>query len=172
MSNFPHEEVFVINGHACISLDKKISAMMFHGVPIDWMQDADGNINDQVGINATPAARWLLNGMRARSNNRPNTAYGWMTKWSDGFLRSFVCQVGMFLVFISFVCLSIRWPTVFIDSLTSSQKGNSVWILTNLFGNPDGNPTSIFHTSILAVGRACYDHTPVIDYFLKEIKAI
>ena len=57
-------------------------------------------------------------------------------------------------------------------SQTSSQKGNSVWILTITFGNPDGNPTSIFHTYILAVGRACYDHTPVIDYFLKEIEIV
>ena len=108
MSNFPHEEVFVINGHACISLDEKISAMMFHGVAIDWMQDADGNINDQLGINATPAARHLLDGMREGSNNRPNTAYGWMVKWSDGFLRSFVCQVRVILVSISFICSSIN----------------------------------------------------------------
>ena len=104
ISNFPHEEVFVINGHACISLDEKISAMLLHGVPIDWMQDADGKINDQLGINATPAANHLLNDTRERNNNRPNTAYGWMVKWSDGFLRSFVCQVGVFLVIISFIC--------------------------------------------------------------------
>ena len=100
--------MFVINGHACISLDEKISAMMFHGVAIDWMQDADGNINDQLGINATPAARHLLDGMRERSNNRPNTAYGWMVKWSDRFLRSFVCQVRVILVSISFICSSIN----------------------------------------------------------------
>ena len=68
---------------------------------------------------------------------------GWMTTWSDSFLRSYV-----------------------------KQKMNNVWMRTITLSDPDRNPTSPFHTYCVAVGRENLDHTPVIEWYANEINEL
>ena len=134
-NNLPHEEVFEIAGHACISLNEKLSHLLGHGIPIMYMQDHHGVV-DEEHINGSPAAKALLQKLKLLNGGKANTAYGYLLFWSDGFLRSFV-----------------------------KQKENSVWILTVTLAEPGLNSTSKYHTHCLAIGRSNQDHTPVIDYY-------
>ena len=52
------------------------------------------------------------------------------------------------------------------------QRDNNVWILTVTILNPHGSGTSPFHTHCIAIGKSSSDHTPIIEYFLKELETI
>ena len=69
--------------------------------------------------------------------------YAGFTTWSDTFLRSFV-----------------------------KQKENNVWMYTLTIPDPNGSATSPYHTYCLAVGAGKLDHTPVIDWYAKEIEQL
>ena len=140
-NNLPCEEIFNIGGHACISLNEKLSHILGHGVPIEYGSKF-GKLNLD-GINGTEAFKDLLEKMKTMNPNHDSTAFGWLMLWSDSFLRHFV-----------------------------KQKENSVWILTVTLPNPDNNATSPFHTYCLAIGQSKLDHTPVVEYYLRELDII
>ena len=129
-------------GHAVVSLDSTIDNMMAFGVDILMMQDENGSV-DETGIHGTKIAAKTLHQLRLESDDPNNTAFGFFTCWSDGFLTSYVCQ-----------------------------KDNCVWILTISFIDPKGSSTSQFHTICLAIGHSKADHTEVIDYYLEEFRII
>ena len=142
-SNLPFVPVTVLpGGHAVLSLDSTIDNMMAFGVDILMMQDENGSV-DETGIHGTKIAAKTLHQLRLESDDPNNTAFGFFTCWSDGFLTSYVCQ-----------------------------KDNSVWILTISFIDPKGSSTSQFHTICLAIGHSKADHTEVIDYYLEEFRII
>jgi hypothetical protein len=141
--NLPSAPVTVLpGGHALISLDAVIDNMMALGVEMLMMQDENGNV-DETGMHGTKIANKMLDQLRDESDDPTNTAFGFFTCWSDGFLTSYVCQ-----------------------------KDNSVWILTASFIDPKGSASSQFHTICLAIGHSKADHTEVIDYYLNEFKTI
>ena len=119
-----------------------IDNMMALGVEMLMMQDENGNVDD-TGMHGTKIATKMLDQLCCESDDPTNTAFGFFTCWSDGFLTSYVCQ-----------------------------KDNSVWILTVSFIDPKGSASSQFHTICLAIGHSKADHTEVIDYFLNEFKTI
>ncbi len=142
-ANLPYVPVTLLpGGHAVISLDRQIDNMMAFGVDILMMQDENGVV-DKTGIHGTQIASKMLDQLRSESDDPFNTAFGFFTCWSDGFLTSYVCQ-----------------------------KDNSVWILTITFLDPKGSATSQFHTICLAMGHSKADHTEVIDYYLDEFETI
>ena len=144
LGNLPCTPVKVLNGgHAVISLDSVIDNMFALGVDVHMMQDENGVV-DRTGIHGTKVAAKMLHQLRLESDDPNNTAFGFFTCWSDGFLTSYVCQ-----------------------------KDNSVWILTVTFLDPKGSATSQFHTIIcLAMGHSMADHSEVINYFLEEFKIV
>ena len=142
-ANLPFVPVTVLpGGHAVLSLDTTIDNMMAFGVDILMMQDENGFV-DYTGMHGSKIAAKMLHQLRLESDDPNNTAFGFFTCWSDGFLTSYVCQ-----------------------------KDNSVWILTISFLDPKGSATSQFHTICLAIGHSKDDHTEVIDYYLEEFKII
>ena len=140
--NLPSEEIFNIGGHACISLNEKLSHMLAQGVPMRYMEDVHGNVDDKT-IHGTPAAKDLLKHMKSMNPTNIPTAYGYLTSWSDSFIGCWV-----------------------------KQKENSAWILTITVADPDGKATSPYHTHCIAIGQAKLDHTPVIEYFLRELDIV
>lgn len=143
--NLPYEDVFEVNGHACVSLIGTLKSMYAHGIPIGFTQETDvpGNNRDWSNKNGSVAMTKLLEFMKGLNPHNKPTKYGSYIFWSDGFLRSFV-----------------------------KQKNNNVWILTVTFPDPKGSATSKYHTYCLAVGKSSNDHQPVIDHFLKEIETL
>ena len=49
------------------------------------------------------------------------------------------------------------------------QKRNNVWLFTITLPDPKRRATSPFHTYCVALGPGHLDHTPVIDWYTKEI---
>ena len=66
--------------------------------------------------------------------------YAYITTWSDTFLRSYV-----------------------------KQKSNNVWMYTITLPNPNNSATSPYHTYCTVVGAGAFEHTPVIDWYSKEV---
>ncbi len=58
--NFPIEDVYTINNHACISLIQKLDHAMAHGINFHFLYDSDGSCR-KGGINIYPAALELEN---------------------------------------------------------------------------------------------------------------
>ncbi len=58
--NFPIEDVYIINSHACISLVQKLVHVMAYGTDFHFLSDGDGN-RKRGGINDYPAALELEN---------------------------------------------------------------------------------------------------------------
>ena len=141
-ANIPNAAVSILADHAVVSLDSLIDHIMAQGIPILWMQDRHGNMNTD-GINGCPSAIKLHEEFRMEMNDPSNTAFGLLLLWSDGFLRVYV-----------------------------KQKKNSVWIMTLAVLDPNKNTTSIFHTYCIAIGNSNSDHTPVLEYFLKELEIL
>ena len=143
--NIPHEEVFQLGGHACVSLIGVLKHLFAHKIPIGFTEqtDIEGGVRDRSQTNGCPAMEALLAYMKEQNPENKPTKYGSFILWSDGFIRSFV-----------------------------KQKENNVWILTVTFPDPDGCATSKFHTYCLAVGKSSMNHQPVIDYYLKEIEKL
>ena len=144
--NLPHVEVGVIDGHACISLVGLVRHLCAHGIPLAFTEEPDGRggiSRNNCGVHGCKAMNELLMKMKNRNVDLIPTSYTFMLPWSDGFIRSYVCQ-----------------------------RDNNVWILTITFPNPNGNATSKFHTHCVAVGKASSNHTAVIDYFLSEFETL
>ena len=143
--NLPHEEVFEVAGHACVSLIGLFKQMYAHQIPIGFIEqtDIDGDTRDRSNTNGSPAMEQLLKYMKEINTENIPCKYGSYLLWSDGFVRTFV-----------------------------KQKENNVWILTITFADPNGSATSKFHTYCLAVGKSSNDHQPVIDHILKETEMI
>lgn len=141
-SNIPNAAVRILADHAVVSLDSLFDHIMAQGIPIQWKQDRNGVV-DNTTINGSLAATKLYEEFKIELDDSNNTALCFIIGWSDGFLRVYV-----------------------------KQKKNSAWILTIAIPNPDGNPTSIFHTYCVAVGNSSSDHTPVIEYFLRELETV
>ena len=143
--NLPHEEVVLINNHACVSLIGLIQHVYAHGVPIGWTEEPDvaENIRRTDNTHGSLAMDRLLERMKSFNEGEEPTKYGYLLLWSDGFLRSYV-----------------------------KQKDNNVWILTVTLPDVEGCATSKFHTYCLAVGQSGNDHQPVIDYYLREIEKL
>ena len=74
------------------------------------------------------------------NHNDVEIFYGWMTMWSDSFLRSYV-----------------------------KQKMNNVWMHTITLLDPDGNSTSPFHMYYVAIRKGNHNHTPVIEWYTNKI---
>ena len=141
-SNIPNAAVRILADHAVVSLDSLFDHIMAQGIPIMWKQDENGVVNNTT-INGSPAASKLHNEFKIELGDSDNTALGLILVWSDGFLRVYV-----------------------------KQKKNSTWIMTIALPNPAGNATSIFHTYCIAVGNSSSDHTPVMEYFLRELELV
>ena len=143
--NLPHEDVFELEGHACVSLVGLLKHLIAHKIPIGFKEqtDIEGDTRDMNNTNGCPAMEELLAYMKEQNPENKPTKYGSYLLWSDGFIRSFI-----------------------------KQKDNNVWILTVTFPDPDGCATSKFHTYCLAVGKSSNDHEPVIDHYLQEIETL
>ena len=143
--NLPHEDVFELEGHACVSLVGLLKHLIAHKIPIGFKEqtDIEGDTRDMNNTNGCSTIEELLTYMKEQNPENKPTKYGSYLLWSDGFIRSFI-----------------------------KQKDNNVWILTVTFPDPDGCATSKFHTCCLAVGKSSNDHKPVIDHYLQEIETL
>jgi len=112
-NSLPHEDVREIHGHACILLNEKLHHILAHGMDIEWLQDCHGQ-RLSYPLNTTKAATKLLSKCK-RYCWLENSAYGALIFWSDGFVTSWVKQIG-----------------------------NNVWVLTVTVFYKDGNNQSWF----------------------------
>ena len=142
--NFPTEDVFEIDGHACISLVDKIKTVLAQGTELSFMQDDNGFTNND-GFNGSPRAAALLAQLRAALENgdADSTCCGHLMLWSDSFLRNF-----------------------------SRQRENSFWIFVVRISPPEGMSTSSSHTFCLAMGSSKRCHDKVIAHYLEEVKSL
>ena len=141
-SNIPSAAVEIIADHAVVSLDALFDHIMAQGIPILWKQDRNGVVNSEK-INGSPAAVALHDEFLLDMDDPNSSALGLFLGWSDGFTRVYV-----------------------------KKKKNSVWIMTMAILDPGGNSTSIFHTYCIAIGNSSSDHTPVLEYFLKQLDTV
>ena len=141
LANIPTEDVFEIEGHACISLHQLLDRVFAQGTEFSFMQDNDGRQNYD-GFNGTPRAQELLDDLRVElEHGEPDeTFFGHLTFWSDSFLLCF-----------------------------SRQDSNSIWIFVFRIAAPEGESTSSRHTFCLAMGSSKESHDKVIAYYLKEV---
>ena len=110
---FPVPNVFVIDGHACVSLKEVILLAAGHGAKFNFAHEDDKtkDFSDPItkGLNATEAVRDLVKDVLQAMNivsgvsqeEQRKTKIGYVYFWSDGFLNCFI-----------------------------KQKDNSVWIFT------------------------------------------
>lgn len=109
MQNFPAPEVFTIGNHACVSLKETIQMLAGHHGGFEFTWDArrgENGIRNVNGLNGTKAAANLaLNVRQALGSGAIGTSIGFVTFWSDSFLKSFIKQkdnsVWLFCVTIS-----------------------------------------------------------------------
>ena len=71
------------------------------------------------------------------------TSIGWVSFWSDSFLKSFI-----------------------------KQKDNSVWLYCATISPPMEDRSKGIYTQVLAIGKSGQDHTAVVDNFYNEIKEL
>ncbi len=148
MKNFPSQRVFSIDGHGCVSLRQTfcIAAGHFGGFQFAWDGGAqERNLDGLNGCNRVgklcrnTVKTMLANGFTSEEAKRTNLGY--ITLWSDSFLKSFI-----------------------------KQKDNSVWLLTATISPPSHAASAGIYTYVLAMGKSSNDHTEVIKYYLGEIR--
>ena len=98
---------------------------------------------NQEGLNGCSAMKKLYKRLKKQQNYTPNTKIGYILLWSDGFQVHHV-----------------------------RTKNNNIWILTVTFQAPNNIKVSKFHSFILAMGLKDWDHTPVVEAYLEELKSI
>ncbi|KAK1742046.1 hypothetical protein QTG54_007619 [Skeletonema marinoi] len=141
-TNIASPKAKIYREHAVVSIAELLDHVVAHGVPIAWMQDGMGGSINH-DINECEVAKEVLEEMRSKWDEPDKVAVCLVLFWSDGFQRSYI-----------------------------KQRDNNVWILTVTILNPHGNGTSPFHTYCIAIGKSSLDHTPIIEYFLKELETI
>ena len=103
----------------------------------------NGIENEQNGLNGCRAMKKLYNRLKTQHEYTAKTKIGYILLWSDGFQVHHV-----------------------------RTKNNHVWILTVTFQAPNNVKVSKFHSFILAMGLKDWDHTPVVEAYLEELKEI
>jgi len=90
--NLPHEEVFNIGGHACVSLIGVFKQINAHQIPIGFTEQTDipGDTHDRSNTNGSLAMEELLRYMKEQNPDNKPTKYGSFVLWLDGFVCSFV----------------------------------------------------------------------------------
>ena len=147
-NNLPSASVHNVGGHACMKIGDVIAQHMAQGRGFEFTETPSNNASGNAtrlytGIHGCLAMTELINAMKGMKNSERQAHYGWITTWSDSFLRSYV-----------------------------KQKLNNVWMYTITLPDPNHNATSPFHTYCVAVGAGALDHTSVIDWFSKEIEEL
>ena len=154
MVNFPAPKVSIINGVAYVqSLKQVIQMMAGHKGGFQFMWDADKGQPNTDMLNGTKAAAICANNIRATMEREAKeqgegsedilqkTHMGWVTFWSDSFLKSFV-----------------------------KQKNNSVWLHCATISPPPSEISKGTYTVVLAMGKSGQDHSPVVEHFYNEIR--
>ena len=138
-------EVFIRYNHAMVDLKGTLLVMAGLGTRFNFVQD--GTKINRDGLNGTQAADYLrvqatkhMEADKSLSDEQIRGAkIGWFYFWSDSFLRCFV-----------------------------KQKDNSVWVLTVTVCPPEDQKSNGANTRVLAIGKSSDNHTPVIDYYIRE----
>ena len=141
--NIPHPTVNDDKaGHAYVSLKELLKQVCALKVPIEFTE-GPGFQRKTNDIHGTEAMTDLLRALKQSAHGKNGVYFGYMIFWSDGFITSWI-----------------------------KQKDNSAWILTVTLPDPSGSRTSPYHTYCLAVGLSKYDHTDVIEFYMKEVQEI
>ena len=98
---------------------------------------------NQDGLNGCRAMKNLYTRLKKQKEYTAKTKVGYILLWSDGFQVHHV-----------------------------RTKNNNIWILTVTFQAPNNIKGSKFHSFILAMGLKDWDHTPVVEAYLEELKSI
>jgi hypothetical protein len=130
-----------VGGHACMRIGDIISHHLAMGRGFEFTETPTKR--ETYGIHGCKAMDELLDIMKDLDPVDEPTYYGWITTWSDSFLRSYV-----------------------------KQKLNNVWMYTITLPDPSRQSTSPFHTYCVAVGSGQLDHTSVIDWYSKEVESL
>ena len=143
--NLPHEQVFEIKGHACVSLIGILRHTFAHKICTGFSKETDinGSQSNRTRANGCAAMDALLEHTKKQNLGNLPTKYGAFVLWLDGFVKSWI-----------------------------KQKENNVSILTVTFQDADGNATSQFQTFFLAVGKSSKDHQPVLDHYMDEVEIL
>ena len=95
-NNLPAPKVFDISGHACMKIGDILTQHFADGRGFEFSETTTSNrITD--GIHGCKAMDLLIAKMKTMGDTSGNyndveCFYGWMTTWSDSFLRSYVKQ--------------------------------------------------------------------------------
>ena len=137
--NLPHPKVHYEGGHACFKISDVIALHLAQGRGVQFtetptVEDDRTEVRIKTKIHGCEAMTELLAKMRTPDDVHKSTFFGYVTTWSDTFLRSYV-----------------------------KQKLNNVWMFTITLPDARANKSSIFHTYCIAVGSGYLDHTKIID---------
>ena len=144
MRNFPAPKIIQIGDHAVVeSLKELIQIHAGHHGGFEFMHEATktGTSRSENGLNGTKAASILEERVReVLKEKAAETSIGFITFWSDSFLKSFI-----------------------------KQKDNSVWLFCVTISPPPGDISKGTFTQVLAMGKSGQDHTEVINHFYKQL---
>ena len=86
--NLPHEEVFQLEGHACVLLIGILKHLFAHKILIGFTEqtDIEGDIRDRSCTNGCPAMEELLKYMKMQNPGNKPTKYGSFILWSEALL--------------------------------------------------------------------------------------
>ena len=144
MKNIPHQRVFTIDNHACVSLRDTFCLMAgyFGGFQFAW--DGRTRSRNTEGLNGTQGVGELIKeiceGLLQKGHTKDEIAewnLGYIFFWSDSFLRCFI-----------------------------KQKENSVWIMTLTICSPKEKLGK--YSFVIAMGKSKNDHSRVIEHFHRE----
>ena len=149
--NFPAPSVFTIDNHACVSLKQTIQILAGHHGGFDFVWDATKGKKCEKGLSGSRAAtdacielrRMLENRHGKQSKYAMKTSIGWVSFWSDSFLKSFI-----------------------------KQKDNSVWLYCVTISPPKEDISKGVYTQVLAIGKSGQDHSAVVEHFHNEINEL
>ena len=122
-----------------------------HHGDFDFIWDASKARKSEKGFNGTAAAKnacletrnVLMKEHGAELEYVTKTSIGWVSFWSDSFLKSFI-----------------------------KQKNYSVWLYCETISPPMEDISKGIYTQVLAIGKSGQDHTAVVDHFYNEIKEL
>ena len=153
MDLLPRPKVFQIAGHACFWITDVLSLHMVTARPFEVtvIPHAKFDRNNRElrirhKIHGAPAMNKLLEviyEMHEGEWDLCESFFGYFTTWHDAFLQSYV-----------------------------KQKMNNVWLYIVNFPDSRLTKTSRYHTYCVAVGSGHLDHTPVLDWFSKQMEGL
>ena len=146
--NIPSPNVFMLDDHACVSIESIINHMLAFGIKLNSLsldQNFDQLVSRTNVIENTREAMNIINGIKRNYTNQtaepPIIIY--IIMWSDDF-----------------------------EANNTRKNRKSTWIKTVTICPPNSHITSPLYTYPISLGRKGHSHDKVNDFFNKELEKL